>query len=64
MYKCENCDTGEYKEVYEQIGELINPNGEYVKGYGRNPVIKMKNGAKIMVCQNCGHKKGEEIINI
>jgi len=42
--KCENCGCGEYKEVSETYFEVINPNGEFVKGYcGVVSVQKNKN---------------------
>lgn len=62
MEQCKACGQSTYAKVNEHIATHLNPNGEFVKGYGRAPVYKMSKGKEIMACPNCGHKFGEELI--
>jgi len=60
---CENCKTGQYKEVDESYFEAVNPNGEFVHGYGQT-VVSIQKHRTIIQCPICGHKKGQKILNL
>lgn len=63
MDKCVVCKTGEYKEVVYDENILVNPNGEYVKGYGHMPVYRMSSSGRVQ-CNNCRHIKGTKVIEL
>jgi hypothetical protein len=61
--KCVSCEPGEYEKSFRDVAICINPNGEYVKGYGMMPVSKMIRIFDIEKCPKCGHIKGVPIID-
>ncbi|MBE3084713.1 MAG: hypothetical protein IMZ64_00670 [Bacteroidetes bacterium] len=53
--QCPICSNNAWRK--EPIFELINSNGEYVKGYGSMPVMKQKGDTLHCVC--CGYEQGK-----
>ena len=51
---CPHCNFNEWRK--EPIFKLINPNGEFVEGYGHDPVY-ITSGYKY-ICVNCGWLEG------
>lgn len=54
---CPNCGCKRTQLIHEQQSKQINPNGEYVEGYGHAPVIVPTDEYKTR-CKGCGWREG------
>lgn len=55
---CGKCGSVYVSEMPLTEGVVINPNGEFVEGYGYATVIKQKVVGKYLQCQSCGWREG------
>lgn len=56
---CPHCGgVGRWRHEREAIFALLNPNGEYVEGYGHNPVSYPTDHKDVYTCGGCGWRWG------
>jgi hypothetical protein len=60
---CKNCKIGIYIECKEEYFEVVNPNGEFVQGYG-STLVTIQKYRNVIKCPRCGHKQGQKIIKL
>lgn len=58
--ECPHCKRDDWKE--EPVFKLLNPNGEFVEGYGCAPVM-IQVDTRYRCC-SCGYKLGDEVKRI
>lgn len=61
--KCKNSAKTPNMLIHKRQSKQINPNGEYVEGYGHTPVIVPTNEYRTR-CGGCGWREGHNQIKI
>lgn len=61
--RCPHCQSTHYTERPLLEGQVVNPNGEYVEGYGHALVIKQKSVGVYYSCASCGwDSRGSDVV--